>query len=371
MSASPVTRRDALLGAGALAACAGFKPAIAAEQRTLGALAASKGVLFGASLMTRELDRPHGAKYAEMYTREARIITSDIELKASVLRPAPDVTNWEPADSFVAFAEKHGMRMRGHTLIWNDDLPKWIGGLGQGELGHFMDSHIETVMRRYAGKIDIWDVVNEPIAPWDHNEGNLRGGAYFNALGEDYIARAFRAARTARPGAKLVINEAQMEPKTERAHTFRTSFVALLKRLRDAGAPIDAIGFQAHLRAVDAFDFPAFAAYVSSVADLGYEIHITELDVNDSGVDGSIAERDAKVAKIYGSFLTAVLAVPAVRIVETWQLSDATTWLRDPYVVKPKDGVRPDVRPLIYDDRFEKKSAWDAVARAFEAAPIR
>lgn len=370
MSASPVTRRDALLGAGALAAFSCVKPAIAAEQGTLGALAASKGILFGASMSVRELDRPHGAKYAEMYAGEARIITSDIELKASVLRPERGVTNWEPADRFVAFAETHGMRTRGHTLIWNDDLPKWIGGLGQGELGHFMDTHIATVMRRY-GKIDIWDVVNEPIAPWDHNEENLRGGAYLNALGEDYIARAFRTARAARASAKLVLNEAQMEPETERAHTFRTSFMALLKRMRDAGAPIDAIGFQAHLRAVDAFDFPAFAAYVSSVADLGYEIHITELDVNDSGVDGSIAERDAKVAKIYGAFLTAMLAVPAVRIVETWQLADATSWLRDPYVVKPKDGVRPDVRPLIYDDRFEKKPAWDAVARAFEAAPIR
>jgi endo-1,4-beta-xylanase len=233
-----------------------------------------------------------------------------------------------------------------------------------------LQAHVETVVTRYRDRVGYWDIVNEPIGPWDGNPGNLRGGPFYAAFGEGYIKRAFDIARQFAPKATLVLNEAQTETNDDNGATFRASLLELLKRLKDQGAPIDAVGIESHLKATAPYDFPAFAGFLSQIADLGYAIHVTELDVNDTGVPGSIAERDAKVAEIYGAYLSEVLKLDAVRVVELWQLSDATSWMKDPETAAAL-GIRKGARPLIYDGAFRKKPAWDAVARALAAAPIR
>lgn len=262
------------------------------------------------------------------------------------------------------------MSVRGHTLIWNDDLPAWIKGLGPGEVEHLLESHITTVLERYRGKVEYWDVVNEPIAPWDKKPDNLRDGPFYSALGESYIARAFKLAREFAPTGKLVLNEAQTETDDANGEVFRTSLLALVKRLKQQGVSIDAIGLQAHLKTAAPYDFSKFTDFVRSLADLGYEIHITELDVNDTGAAGPISARDAIVADLYERFLTAVLQVPAVKVVQTWQIADGTSWMRDP-LASSRMGIRAKARPLLYDEAFRKKPSWEAVARAFAAAPSR
>ncbi len=370
-----LTRRrfaGGLAGAGLAAVTphASTRAAGAADGTSLGALAAEKGILFGASFAVHELDRPAGNRYAEIYERDARILTSELELKISSLRPSADKLDFAAADRLVDYALHHQMKVRGHTLIWNDDLPDWIKRLGPGEVANLLETHIMTVLERYQNRVDIWDVVNEPIGPWDRLPGNLRGGPFYTALGEGYIAKAFKLARTFAPAAKLVLNEAQTETDDANGETFRASLLALLKRLKDQGAAIDAVGLQGHLKFTAAYDFPAFAAYVSEIAALGYDIHITELDVNDTGAPGPISARDAAVADLYERFLTAVLKIPAVKVVQLWQMADSTSWMRDP-VTASRLGLRAKVRPLIYDDAFRKKPSWDAIARAFNAAPRR
>ncbi len=372
-----VTRRQ-VLGAGAVgvsAALAGsaltaFKAFSASTPPSLRQLAAAKGILFGASLAVHELDRAHGARYAEIYKRDAGIVTSELEFKMSSLRPAADRLDFASADRLVDFALHNQMSVRGHTLIWNDDLPAWIKRLGPGEVEQLLETHIMSVLERYRGKVDYWDVVNEPIAPWDKKPDNLRDGPFYSALGEGYIARAFKLAREFAPTAKLVLNEAQTETDDANGEIFRSSLFSLVKRLKEQGAPIDAIGLQAHLKTAAPYDFNKFADFVRSLADLGYEIHITELDVNDTGAGGPISARDAKVADLYERFLGAVLQVPSVKVVQTWQIADSTSWMRDP-VIASRMGIRAKARPLLYDEAFRKKPSWDAVARAFEAAPAR
>lgn len=337
---------------------------------SLAALAAEKGLLFGASFAVHELERPHGARYAEIYERDARILTSELEFKMSSLRPSADKLDFADADRLVEFALHRQMKVRGHALIWNDDLPDWIKRLTKDEVVQLLETHIMAVLERYGDRVAIWDVVNEPIGPWDRLPGNLRGGPYYMALGEGYIARAFRLARSIAPAATLVLNEAQTETDDANGETFRTSLLALLKRLKQEGVPIDAIGLQSHLKASAPYDFPGFAHYVSEIAALGFDIHITELDVNDTGVNGPISARDATVADLYESYLTAMLKLPAVKIVQLWQMADSTSWMRDP-VTASKMGIRAKARPLIYDEAFRKKPSWDAIARAFMAAPAR
>jgi endo-1,4-beta-xylanase len=373
MTGKAPSRRDVLAGLSGAVAIAGLKTPLARAATpadSLGAIAAEKGILFGASFAVHELDGPHGQDYAEMYVRDARVLTSELEFKLSTLRPTPDKIDFYDADRLVAFAEQHAMRVRAHTLIWNDALPDWIKELPDADARDLLDTHIETVTTRFGDKVVIWDVVNEPIGPWDRNPGNLRGGPFYRALGEGYIRRAFDVARRFAPTGTLVLNEAQTETDDENGKTFRDSLLTLLKRLKSEGAPIDAIGIQSHIQASKPYDFPAYASYLAEIADLGYAIHVTELDVNDTGIDGSIAARDAKVADFYRRYLDAVLQLKAVKVVELWQLSDGTSWMQDRSSIG-RIAMRADPRPLVYDAAFRKKPAWDAVARALSDAPSR
>ncbi len=363
------TRRSFLQGSAALAAAAGL-PARAQDAASLGARAAAKGLTFGASFSVAELDQSYGAAYGAMYAREARVLTSELEFKMGVLRPEAGGIDFAPADRLVAFADKHKLGLRGHTLIWNDYLPDWIHALDARAVGGLLEDHVATVMGRYKGRVTSWDVVNEPIAPWDRLPGNLRKGPFLSALGEDYIARSFAVARRIDPEAELVLNEAQTESDDENGQTFRSSFFGLIQRLKDKGAPIDGIGVQCHIDSARPYDFAKYAAWLNSVAELGYRVLITELDVNDRALPGDPAKRDEAVAKIYRAFLGEVLQIKAVSTLTLWQMADHTSWLYYDAVQKtPRAMRRP--RPLIYDIGFRRKRAWEAVAEALDAMPAR
>ena len=375
---SPLLSRRTALQAGACLVASGALSPLAHSQRaraatselSLASLAAAKGILFGASFASHELQREYAADYVAIYQQDCAVLTTELELKLPILRPDAGTIDFAPADTFFEFAVKAGKKVRGHTLIWNDYLPDWVQRLGPGEAEHLLEAHIETVMERYRDRVYSWDVVNEPIAPWDRLSGNLRKGAFYAALGEGYISRSFREARRAAPNAQLVLNEAQTESDDENGQTFRTALLGLLKRLKAEGAPIDAVGLQCHIDSARPYDFPRFAAFVEEIAALGFEIAITELDVNDRAFPANIKERDAKVADVYSRFLKTVLAVKAVKTLTLWQLADGTSWMFYEDAAKPAASQRHP-RPLLYDETFKRKPSWYAVAEALEAAPGR
>jgi endo-1,4-beta-xylanase len=365
-----IDRRTLLAGGAAMLAPHAW-PAVARQSAAaLKDRAAAKGLKFGASFSVAELDQPYGTDYAEIYKRDCGLLTSELEFKMGVMRPNAGTIDFAPADRLIQFANENGLGLRGHTLIWNDYLPDWIHDLGPGEVEHLLEAHIETVLERYKDRVASWDIVNEPIGPWDRLPGNLRKGPYLTAFGEDYITRSFQIARKAAPGVELVLNEAQTESDDENGETFRTSLYALLQRLKDKGAPIDAVGLQCHIDTARPYDFGRFAQYVQSIADLGYRILITELDVNDRALPSDVAARDAAVAKIYADFLGRVLSIKAVTTLTLWQMADHTSWIYYDAVAKaPRAMRRP--RPLIYDAAFRPKPAWDALAAAIDAMPAR
>lgn len=372
-----LTRRNVLLG-GATAAVTGVAALSGpprshahpsgAEPASLAALAAANGLLLGAAFAVHELDKPYGAQYAAAYQRDAHAITSELSFKMSSLRPDAATLDFASADRLMAFAAGHGLKVRAHTLIWNDDLPGWLHQLSAGEIEHLMDAHLLAVMERYRGQVWAWDVVNEPIGPWDKLQGNLRKGPFLSAMGEGYIARAFRSARRHDPGALLVLNEAQTEAADGNGQVFRDSLLALVKRLKADGAPIDAIGLQAHLRSDLPYDMGRFVGFLDEIAALGYAIHITECDVNDSAFRGTTTARDSAVAKAYRDFLTPVLAHKAVTALSFWQLSDRTSWL---YYMEQEKAGRRLPRPLLLDCEFRRKPAWHAVAEVLKEMPRR
>jgi len=130
------------------------------------------------------------------------------------------------------------------------------------------------------------------------------------------------------------------------------------------------VGLQCHIDSARPYDFPRFAAFVEEIAGLGFEIVITELDVNDRAFPAGIKERDAKVADVYRRFLAAVLPIKALKTLTLWQLADHTSWMYYADVERaPASQRRP--RPLIYDASFNRKPSWYAIAEALDAMAAR
>jgi endo-1,4-beta-xylanase len=151
--------RRALLAAAATAAAPRLVLGATAPAN-LGDAAAANGLPYGASIGQEAFD---DSGYADLYRRQAQILTTDVAMKFDWLRPAPDRFDFSHADAVVRFAADNGKPLRGHTLIWNDRAPDWLKRLPGREVERIFDAHIDRVVERYAGKLYAWDVVNEPF----------------------------------------------------------------------------------------------------------------------------------------------------------------------------------------------------------------
>ena len=157
------------------------------------------------------------AKYSEVAAREFDSLTAENEMKWYATEPSPGKFTFEAGDKLVRFAEQHQMRVRGHTLVWHNQLAPWVNGLTGNELKQAMLRHVRETTLRWKGRIAQWDVVNEAI----DDSGKLRENSPFTALGPGYIADAFKAAHEADPKAQLFYNDYEIEafdsPKTRGA----------------------------------------------------------------------------------------------------------------------------------------------------------
>lgn len=288
------------------------------------------------------------------------------------VHPTPDGFNFTEMDAYHQFILEHGLQFQGGSLIWHNILPQWLRDKlddPQGtteDMQAIVSHYIATTVGRYAGSAHSWVVVNEAIEPEDGREDGLRQSPWLNRLGEDYIAFAFRAAAATDPNLQLIYNDYGLEYDTATDEARRHATLRLLERLVSQGVPIHALGLQSHLSG-DRTGFNGLRDFLTSVADLGLKIFVSELDVTDSGLSAEIDRRDRQVAQVYEDFLSVVLESPAVVSVITWGLSDRYTWLS--YHAPRSDGL--PVRPLPLDHTMNRKPAWNAIARAIDHSPLR
>lgn len=366
--------RRQFLAAGAAAAL--LRPAFgsAAAPLDLGALAASRGIQFGSAFDREIFD---DAAYAAFLPTQCRLGAVSNSVKFDWLRNQ----SWEPdytaADRLVDYATSKGLAVHGAALIWNDWPTEWIKRASNAERRYWFDRHITETVGRYAGRVHSWDAVNEPFWPLDGGgDGGLRVGPWLEAFGRDYIARAFERAAAADPNAVLVLNEAFCEQNDDLGNGVRPRLLELANELKQKGAKLDAVGFQAHLMPHLPYDDAAFAAYVAEMAALGVAIHLTEFDVNDSSFPDDIAERDAAVAARVRDFLGAVLQVRQVDTLICWHLSDRHSWYDevDWYRTQVSDGggnPARGARSHFFDRDLKIKPAALAMAEAIAASAPR
>ena len=347
-----------------------------AGKGSLKARAAARGMLAGcavnAELFRRDPD------FRNLLVEQYSILVPENCLKWNILRPTPDTYSFTDSDSLVAFAEAHGMKVRGHNFVWHEALPKWFASTVTKENARkLLIDHITTVGGRYKGRIHSWDVVNEAIQVSDGLPGGFRNSSWQKMLGgsgavPEYIEVAYRTARRVDPKALLVYNDYGIEGEDEGSAKKREAVMGLLREMQRRNVPVDALGVQSHITAVNKDgSVPVYGdglmKMIAEARMMGLKVLVTEMDVNDRYLAAPIGARDAAVAKMYGSYLRTVLKDSAVIAVLTWGITDKYTWLN--HEDARTDGL-PE-RPLSFDAEMQPTAAFAAEVKALQEAPLR
>jgi endo-1,4-beta-xylanase len=363
-------RREIMLAAGAVALThTPITKAVGAESLDeLADLAANRGIVFGCQISSSFF----GEQYLDLYRRSVKLITPENDLKAVRLNPDGNKYNFVGADRVLDFASGSGIAMHGHTLIWTNGKynPPWITQLRPERVAPFIDEYIAAVAGHYRGKLVSWDVVNEPTSLGEGNYPAYQSGPFFNALGPDFVKRAFHATHEADPNAILVLNEAQTERDDKMGLAWRRNLLICLKELVRASVPIHAVGLQAHLQPQIPFDPQAFDSFLGAIEELGLDIYLSELDVNDEAFPDDVAERDRRVADTYSRFLAVALKHRRVKRIVLWGMADPYSFYGPAFKQKHPGSMR-QARPLLLDAEFRRKPAWVAVEQALRGAPRR
>jgi endo-1,4-beta-xylanase len=308
-------------------------------------------------------------------------ISPENVLKWERVHPKPGHYNFGPADAYVAFGQKHHMWIVGHNLVWHSQVPAWVFRDKDGKLLtrdallQRMRKHIFTVVGRYKGRIQSWDVVNEAL----NEDGTLRQSLWEKIIGPDYIAKAFEYAHEADPKAQLTYNDYNLASPAK-----RDGLIALVKKLKAEGVPIDCIGMQMHVNLTSPTAEQVDEA-ITDYAKLGVKVDVSEMDIDvlPQATMHQTADVNVKVAanaklnpyakglpaavqkeltERYASLFRVFLKHRAVMSrVTLWGVTDADSW-KNNWPVPGRTNY-----PLLFNRDGKPKPAYFAIIREAEA----
>lgn len=293
------------------------------------------------------------AEYRDTLLSHFTSVTPENALDFRYSEPRPGGYDFAAADAIVNFAHDHNLSIFGNGLVWFQAVPDWLknGNYTRAQVIAILRSHIFTVVSRYRGRIDSWEVVDEALTP---DGSALRDSFWLQTIGPDYIAMAFQWAHEADPDAALYYNEYGIEmpgPKFD-------ALYALLKSLIKQHVPISGVGFQMHEDLT--FGKPTMkgvAINFSRISALGLKIRITEMDVG-SVMGSNLQEKLTEQANRYGTMATLCMLTKACVAFTVWGLTDKYTWIDAFY-------HRQDM-PLLFDSNYKPKPAFYAVRSALK-----
>jgi endo-1,4-beta-xylanase len=317
-----------------------------------------------------------------LLTTQFNSVTPENCMKPAAVQPTAGAFQFELPDKFVAFAHEHKLRIVGHCLVWakDDRTPPWFfqdgdKAVSKEVLLQRMKTYIDTVVGRYRGRIDSWDVVNEAL---DDGPNDLRPSGWVTACGDEFLVKAFEYAHAADPDAMLIYNDYNNELSGKREKLIR-----VIRMLKDRGAPVHAIGLQGHYE-LDQIPLKDLEATLVAARELGVKVVVSELDIDvvlrgrwwaDGGKyreelakydpyrDGcppEILQRQAdQYAQLFKLFAQHADVIDRVSF---WNLHDGQSWLN----YFPWTRVN---HPLLFDRQGEPKPAYGAVIEALQSRP--
>jgi len=323
-------------------------------QPTLRAAGACTGRLIGVALSAERLEEPNYVTAA----RELGYVTPENEMKWESIHPTPTEYAFEPADEIVNFAEQNGMLVKGHALVWHNQLPEWVSSLtSEPAVREAMRDHIQTVVEHFRGRVHAWDVVNEVWQneqTWVDGQPALRDYVITQYLGSSFIDEAFELAHEIDPDAKLYYNDYRAEGLNAKSQAIYEMVAGMVER----GVPIDGVGLQMHQGPPNG-EIPTaeIIENMQRIADLGLEVLISEMDIHRCGGETPEDQRAE-----YYDIVSACAAQPACVAISFWGVTDLYSWLQD----EDDLGCAPEQDPagLLWDANFQKKPAYFGVMDA-------
>jgi endo-1,4-beta-xylanase len=299
---------------------------------SLRALAAKVGLRIGTAVNPFDLNTP---AYRQITADQFSTVTPENEMKWQVVEPTQGTYDWSGADRLVSFAEQHGQLVRGHTLLWHNQLPTWLttgvsnGTISNDQLRDLLHKHITDEVTHFKGKIWQWDVANEFFT--DSNPSMLNPNDFWvSHLGTGVVADAFRWAHAADPHALLFYNDYNIAGE-DGSNAKADAVYAWVQQELAAGVPINGIGDQGHLDTQ--FGYPYnLQQNLQRYANLGLKVAITEADVRTFVTDATSqvpTDHLAEFAQPYEfeQMLKACLGVRACISFTVWGFGDADSWV--------------------------------------------
>ncbi|MBQ7452317.1 MAG: endo-1,4-beta-xylanase [Prevotella sp.] len=300
-------------------------------------------------------------------------VTAENDWKPGMIHPKEGVWNFERADKIANFCRENGIKMRGHCLCWHSQFADWMFVDKKGKpvkkevFYERLREHIHTVVNRYKDVVYAWDVVNEAIAdggsPRHGQELNpYRQSRHYQLCGEEFIAKAFEFAREADPDALLFYNDYSTVDPGKRERIYE-----MVKKMKEAGVPIDGIGMQGHYN-IYFPDEELLDKAITRFSEIVSHIHITELDLRTNTESGGQLAFSRGEAKPLAGYMQTLQEDQYARVfkvlrrhkdvidnVTFWNLSDKDSWL----------GVNN--HPLPFDENYKAKRSL-RIIRDFNAA---
>ena len=297
--------------------------------------------------------------------KQFRMMVPENEMKMDALQPSQGQFSYGSADQLVTFAKNNSMKVRGHCLVWHQQVPGWLSSDGKkndkgwtrAQALDIMKKHIDNVMKHFKGKVVEWDVVNECLdddqsAIRTNPEGyTLRPNVWLQAIGEDYIDSAFVYAHKADPSAVLYLNDYDVELQGKAK---AVAFYNLAMRLKRNNIPIDGVGLQCHFSVGDV-DSVKLANTFTHFAEADMKCIVTELDM---GITSTSEADLLEQARNYRVVTDIVLNSPNCPTMIVWGIKDNDSW-------------RSGSNPLLYTAGLAKKKAWYAVRSALRHRVIQ
>lgn len=319
---------------------------------TLRAAAETTGRVVGVAVNTGAFGSD--PDYLATLVEEFGGITPENATKWSSVQVDEATWDFSVADAMVELAEETGIRVKGHTLVWHNQMPSWVDEtMSATELRDAMDIHSQTTLEHFGSRIADWDVVNEAFE-WD---GSLRTSVYWLVFGPSYLSESFTRAATYAPDARLFYNDYSIEGVNQKSD----AVFEMVEDFQAEGVPIDGVGLQMHLTHGRSPSRDELKANMSRFGDLGLVVHVSEMDVQIRHLQGPESERLLAQAMTYYDVTAACVEVEACEQMGFWGYTDRYSWI---------DSWYGDDDPLLYDEDLAPKPARTAVFEALMGEPM-
>ena len=334
----------------------------------------TKDFYVGVAIDTNQI-KESNPMVSSLIAREFNSITAENCMKSMFLHPEKDKFDFKMADQFVAFGEKNKMFIHGHTLIWHSQLAPWLTKIKDSvSMSEAMSNHITTIVKKYKGRINSWDVVNEAL----NEDGTLRKTVFLDTYGKEYLTNAFKLAAKADPKTDLYYNDYNLCNAKK-----RKGALEMIKNLQKNGAKIDGVGEQGHWN-LNSPTLEEIEKTILDFSELGLKVSFTELDItvlpNPWDVVGADVNQRAEASEKMNPYpnglpedIKTQLAARYEAIfklflkhqdkidrITFWGVNDGQSWLNG-WPIKGRTNY-----PLLFDREFQPKEAYNRIVKLKE-----